>query len=151
MLSKGNTGLSASHRTSYPGPPGAAPPVADRAAWTASADGKRSASASWAAAISSAGRASSSTHHPSICHWRRCSAPTTKGAIGPVYQRGTWPRRPFDRSPVGRSAGQPVGSGENGWTFTQQVNWGMLFFGILHWVDTGELMCSLTTWYWVGP
>ena len=46
---------------------------------------------------------------------------------------------------------QPVGNGCQWFTTTQHTPWGMWFIGNLHWVDGGELVCSLTTRYWVGP
>ena len=46
---------------------------------------------------------------------------------------------------------QPVGSGAQGWTVTQHVAGGGWPAPCLHSEDGGELMCSLTTWYSVGP
>ncbi len=45
---------------------------------------------------------------------------------------------------------QPVGNGSQGWTLTQHVM-GSGPMPVLHCDDGGELMCSLTTWYSVGP
>ena len=56
------------------------------------------------------------------------------------------------RSRVERRLAHPlVGSGCQLWTTIQQTFWGILSFGILHCDDGGVLMCSRTTWYWVGP